>query len=200
MAAPAGARGLAARDGHFIMIAPILAITLVLAGFFLVFYVFFPLARGAIYFPSLREKALLIAELSGASPGERAADLGSGDGRIVIALAQRGAEAHGFEVNPVLVLLSRWNIRRAGLQGRAFILCRSFWRVNLSRFDVLTLFRASFIMKRLEAKVRKELAPGARVVSDFWGFPTLAPEKVQGTIHCYRVQECATLSRMGAEH
>jgi hypothetical protein len=181
------------------MIAPILTIAFILIGFYLVFYVFFPIGRGAIYFPSTREKALLISELSGAVPGESAADLGSGDGRIVITLAQRGAEAHGFEVNPIFVLLSRWNIRRAGLQGRAFIHFRSFWHADLSRYDVLTLFQGSFIMKRLEAKVRKELAPGARVVSDFWGFPTMAPEKVHGTIHCYRMKQSTTPSRRGAE-
>ncbi len=171
------------------MVAPILTIACVLAGFILIFFVFFPLGQGAIYVPSTREKTLLIAELSGVVGGERAADLGSGDGRVVIALAERGAEAHGFEVNPVLVLLSRRKIRRAGLQGKAFIHWRSFWHANLSRFDALTLFQGSFIMRRLEAKVRRELPPGARVVSDYWGFPTMTPESFHGTIVCYRIQK-----------
>src|SRR5208337_3945742 len=118
------------------MAALLLTIAIILTAFFLVFYVFFPLARGAVYVPSTREKALLIARLSGAGPGERAVDLGSGDGRIVIALARQGAEAHGFEVNPVLVLISLRNIRRAGFHGRAFIHWKSFWRADLSRFDV----------------------------------------------------------------
>jgi precorrin-6B methylase 2 len=137
--------------------------------------------------PSTPEKALLLAELSGAARNERAADLGSGDGRVVIALARRGAEAHGFEVNPILVLLARRNIRRASLQGRAIIHWKSFWRADLSRFDVLTVFQGSFVMRRLEAKVRRELAQGARVVSDFWGFPSLPPEKMAGTVFFYRI-------------
>jgi ribosomal protein L11 methylase PrmA len=165
----------------------LITIAVVLGGFFLVFYVFFPLGRGAVYVPSTREKTLLISELSGAGPGETAADLGAGDGRLVIALARRGAEAHGFEVNPVLVILARRNIRRAGLQGRAFIHWKSFWRARLSRFDVLTVFQGSFVMRRLEAKVRRELAPGARVVSDYWGFPTLKAERTHGTVSCYRM-------------
>jgi len=169
------------------MAIPILTIVVILSAFFLIFYVFFPLGRGAIYIPSTREKTLLIAELSGAGRGERAADMGSGDGRIVIALARRGAEAHGFEVNPFLVLLSLRNIRRAGLEGRAFIHWKSFWRADLSLFDVVTLFQGSFVMRRLEAKARKELRPGARVVSDYWGFPTMAAESVHGTILCYRI-------------
>ena len=184
----------AAESGLLFMAALILTIAIILAAFFLVFYVFFPLGRGAIYVSSTREKTLLIAELSGVVPGERAADLGSGDGRVVIALARRGAETHGFEVNPVLVLLSRRNVRRAGLQGRAFIHWKSFWRADLSRFDVLTLFQGSFVMRRLEAKVRKELAPGARVVSDYWGFPAMTPESVHGTVFCYRIGSSARKS------
>ena len=173
------------------MAALILTIAVILAAFFLVFYDFFPLGRGAVFVPSTREKALRIAQLSGAGPGEMAADLGSGDGRIVVALARQGAEAHGFEVNPVLVLLSIRNIRRAGLRGRAFIHLKSFWRADLSRFAVVTLFQGSFIMRRLEAKVRRELAPGARVVSDYWGFPTMTAERREGTIAFYRVDPAA---------
>ena len=169
------------------MFGPILAIAIILAAFFLVFYIFFPLGRGAIYVPSTGEKTLLIAELSEAVHGERAADLGSGDGRLVIALARRGAEAHGFEVNPILVLLSRRNIRRAGLQGKAFIHCKSFWRARLSPFQVVTLFQGSFVMRRLEAKVRREMEPGTRVISDYWGFPKMVPESTHGTLCCYRM-------------
>ncbi|MGO9308383.1 MAG: hypothetical protein ACLQDL_05105 [Spirochaetia bacterium] len=159
----------------------------ILAAFFLVFYVFFPLGRGAVFVPSTPEKTVLIARLSEAAPGELAADLGSGDGRIVIALARQGAEAHGFEVNPLLVLLSIRNIRRAGMRGRAFIHWQSFWRADLSRFAAVTLFQGSFVMRRLEAKVRKELPPGARVVSDYWEFPTMTADKREGTIAFYRI-------------
>jgi hypothetical protein len=176
------------------MTAAILTVASVLAVFTLVFLVFFPLGRGAVYVPSSVEKALLLAELSGAAGGTKAADLGSGDGRVVIALARRGAEAHGYEVNPVLVALARRNIRRAALQGRAFIHWKSFWRADLSGFDALTVFQGSFIMRRLEDKVKKELAPGTRVVSDFWGFPSLAAEKTVGTVFIYRVGSAARKS------
>jgi len=162
-----------------------IAAGLLVAG--LLFLFFIPLGRGAIFYPSSAEKCLLLAELSDAGPGKRAADLGAGDGRVVIALARRGAEAHGFEINPLLVLLARWNVRRAGLTGKAFIHCASFWRADLSAFDSLTLFQGSTVMRHLEAKVQRELAPGARVVSDCWGFPTLVPERMCGTVFCYRM-------------
>jgi len=168
------------------MTGSVLALAIILALFALVFLFFIPLGRGAVYVPSTPDKVQLMTELCGIGPGERAADLGSGDGRVVMALARRGAEAHGYEVNPVLVLLSRRAIRRAGLDGRAIIHWRSFWGADLSAFDVLTLFQGSFIMHRLEAKLRRELMEGARVVSDYWAFPSLAPERRVGTVYRYR--------------
>ncbi len=158
-----------------------------LTAFYLVFFILFPLGRGAVYFPSARSHVLRMAELAEVSAGDRAVDLGSGDGRVVIALARRGAEAHGYEINPVLILLSRRNIRRAGLTGRAFVHWGSFWRADLSGFRAVTVFQGSSVMRRLERKVRRELPEGARVVSDYWRFPTLAPESVSGTLHIYRM-------------
>jgi SAM-dependent methyltransferase len=169
------------------MATALLTLALILSVFVLVFLFFFPLGRGAVFVPSTPGKAVRMAMAAGAAPGQRAADLGSGDGRILIALARRGAEAHGYEVNPVLVLVSRAAIHRAGLGGRAFVHWKSFWRADLSRYDAITLFQGSFIMRRLERKIRRELRPGACVISDFWAFPTIAPETRNGTLYRYRV-------------
>jgi hypothetical protein len=164
-----------------------LLISFALAGIaiYLVFFVFFPLGRGAIYDPSSLEETRVMAEVADVQPGERAADLGSGDGRVVIALARKGAEAHGYEVNPVLVAISRRKIREQGLDGHAFIHWGSFWRRDLSRFDLITVFQVGFVMLRLETKLRAELHPGARIVSHYWRFPGLVPERSKGTIYRY---------------
>lgn len=167
--------------------ATLVGLLLLALGAYLVFYVFFPLGRGAIYDPSTPEKTRVIAEVAGVAPGERAVDLGSGDGRVVIALARRGAEAHGWEVNPLLVLRSRRNIRRAGLEGRAFIHWGSFWKADLSGYDLVTVFQVGFIMARLEAKLRRELKPGSRVVSHYWRFPTLRAERGWADVYLYRI-------------
>lgn len=169
------------------MTGTILIVLIICAAFYLVFYVFFPLGRGAIYDPSTQEETVIMAEVAAVAAGEKAADLGSGDGRVVIALARRGAEAHGFEVNPILVHVSRRNIRRAGLEGQAFIHWRSFWRADLSSFDIITVFQVSFVMGRLEAKVKRELPAGARIVSHYWRFPTLLAETSRGDIYRYRI-------------
>jgi hypothetical protein len=169
------------------MMATALFLLSLAAAVYLVFYVFFPLGRGAIYDPSSPDKTRLIAEMAGIRPGEKAADLGSGDGRVVIALARKGAEAHGFEVNPALVVVARRNIRREGLTGRAFIHWGNFWRADLSRFDVVTTFQVGFVMSRLEAKLRRELAEGARIVSHHWRFPSLPLEQERADVYVYRL-------------
>jgi predicted O-methyltransferase YrrM len=167
--------------------AAILTVAIAGAVVYLFFFVFFPLGRGAIYDPSSPNETRVMADLADVRRGEKAADLGSGDGRIVIALALKGAEAHGYEVNPVLVFISRRNIRKAGLADRAFIHWGSFWRKDLSRYQLITVFQVGFVMARLEAKLSRELAPGARVVSHYWRFPGLSAERTQGNIYRYRI-------------
>ncbi len=154
---------------------------------YLVFFVFFPLGRGAIYDPSSPDKTYHIAEMAGIVPGDKAADLGSGDGRVVMELAKRGAEAHGFEINPFLVLRSRQNIARAGLSHKAFIHWGSFWRANLSPYTVITVFQVGFVMGRLEDKLKRELSPRARIVSHHWRFPTLVPARMRGDVYVYTI-------------
>lgn len=162
---------------------------LVALALYLFFFVFFPIGRGAIYDPSSRTESEVMARIAEVRPGEKAADLGSGDGRVVCALARAGAEAHGYEINPILVLISRRNIRREGLGGRAFIHWGNFWRLRLSDYSLITVFQVGFVMARLEAKLGRELAPGSRIVSHYWRFPALRPEQTQGNIYRYRVPD-----------
>jgi len=167
--------------------AAVLTAVFVAAAVYLFFFVFFPIGRGAIYDPSTQAEAEMMAALADVRPGDKAADLGSGDGRVVCALARVGAEAHGYEINPILVLVSRRNIRRAGLVGQAFIHWGNFWRSDLSPYTLITTFQVGFVMGRLEAKLRRELAPGSRVVSHYWKFPGLRPEQTRANIYRYRI-------------
>jgi hypothetical protein len=167
--------------------ATILTLAVVALCVYLFFFVFFPLGHGAIYDPSSAAETQVMADMADVTPGEAAADLGSGDGRIVIALARKGAEAHGYEVNPILVAVSRRRIRQSGLSGKAFIHWGNFWRANLSRYQLVTVFQVGFVMARLEAKLKRELPTGARVVSHYWRFPGLQPEQMRGSIYRYRI-------------
>lgn len=143
------------------------------------------LVRGAPYVPSSEAKIGEMVRLAAIRPGERVADFGSGDGRVVMALARAGAEAHGFEINPILVWLSRRKIRAAGLRDRAHIHYQSFWRVNAGAFDVVVVFGISHIMPALERKLRRELKSRARVVSNAFAFPQWSPARVEDSVYRY---------------
>lgn len=137
------------------------------------------------YVPSTPEKVETMVELSQIKPGEKSADLGSGDGRVVIAMAQKGAIAHGFEIDPYRAVLGEDNIYDAGLVDKAFIHHKSFWDINLSEFDVISLYGITGIMDRLEKKLQQELKSNARVVSNIFTFPNWEPVQKKEDVYLF---------------
>ncbi len=158
----------------------LLVVALVYSLFFLIPFLF-----GAPFEPTSNKKVKNILKLANVKKGEKAVDLGSGDGRIVIELARRGVEAHGFEINPILVLISRWKIKKLGLNN-AHIHWKSFWDVSLKDYDVITLFQFPTIMKKLRDKLKKESK--ARIVSHYWKFPGWKIQKKIDNIYLYKLK------------
>lgn len=68
---------------------------------------------------------------------KRFIDLGSGDGRVVIAAAQAGYQATGIELNPVLVSLSYIAAYRAGVLSKVSFRMKDFWSINLQEYDAI---------------------------------------------------------------
>jgi len=148
---------------------------------------FAPIFQGGPYAPSNQQRVCRMVELAGLSSGGRMADLGSGDGRIVLAFASSGVEAHGFEINPRLVWLSRRAARRRGLGDRAVIHRRNFWKEDLSGFDVVTVFGIGHVMRRLGTKLRRELKPGALVIANGFPIPGWRPQYEKDHLYVYRM-------------
>lgn len=140
----------------------------------------------APYAPSVKNRLDAMLDLANIQPGDKAVDLGSGDGRVVIAMAQAGAEAHGYEINPWLVLWSRYAIRRAGLKGRAFVHCKSLWHADVHDSNLVALYILDRVMPSLEEKLGKELPPNARIVSNAFQFPTWKPIKRKDNVYLYK--------------
>jgi hypothetical protein len=92
-------------------------------------------------------------------------DLGSGDGRTVIAAAKRGATAIGVEFNPEMVALSRSNAAQAGVANRATFIEGDLFEADLSRATVVTMFLLPDINLKLRPRLL-DLRPGTRVVSN----------------------------------
>jgi SAM-dependent methyltransferase len=92
-------------------------------------------------------------------------DLGSGDGRIVIAAAKRGARGVGIELDPGLVAEASRNAQRAGVLDRVQFIEGDIFKTDLSEASVVTLYLLSSINERLRPKLLRELKPGSRIVS-----------------------------------
>ena len=105
-------------------------------------------------------------------------DLGSGDGRIIITAAQKfGARGVGVELDPALVKRARADAVRAGVQDRVTFTQADLFKTDLSRATVVTLYLSPSINLRLESKLRRELGPGARIVSHRFPIGTWKPEQ-----------------------
>lgn len=174
----------------FITIALSVALVVILVlnviGFWWVVQLLLPLVYyGGPYVPSRQEDVDRMVELAKLTADDRVADLGSGDGRIVIAAAKTGvADALGIEINGALVKSSRIAARRLGLANARFE-ARSFWDADMSDRTVIFLYQVPYTMKRLETKLRDELPAGARIISNDFRFVDWQPELDDGHIRVY---------------
>jgi SAM-dependent methyltransferase len=104
--------------------------------------------------------------LAGIKNGDVLYDLGSGDGRVLIAAAKKyGVKAVGFEVDPGLVKLARENIQQAMLEQLVEIRHQDFTTADLSSASVVTLYLSQDGNEALKPILQRQLQPGARVVS-----------------------------------
>jgi hypothetical protein len=144
-----------------------------------------PTIKGAIYFPSSDQQIMTILKLAKLKRGEKAVDIGSGDGRIPIALSKAGAHAYGYEINLLLVLWSRWQARLLPVSQRPVFKWANMWTSNFGDYDVITLFGMTYIMRDLEKKLLRELKPGARVICNSFPFPNWKPSKKEDSVYLY---------------
>lgn len=170
-----------------ILILIFLAIYFSIYFFYAFFYFILPMIFYGAFFAKIDDRSIEnMINLANIKSGQKIVDLGSGDGRLVIALAKAGAIAYGFEINPFLVYTSKRKIKKAGLDKKAFIKQSNFWNEDLSGFDAITIFGIKFIMEDLEKKLKKELKPGAIVISKYFTFPNWKPIKNLEMINLYK--------------
>lgn len=112
--------------------------------------------------PELVEKMLDLAKVT---PNDFVIDLGSGDGRNIIAAARRGARGLGVEYNPDMVELSRRLAEEAGVADKATFVQGDMYEADISRATVLALFLLPSNLDRLVPKFLA-LPPGTRIVGN----------------------------------
>ena len=128
--------------------------------------------RGAPWVPTSFKLVRRMLTLADVKPGEVVYDLGSGDGRLLVAAVRlHRAKAVGIEIDPLRYLWTQALITVLGLRGRITVLWGSFFDRDLSEADVVTLYLTEKTNARIVEKLRKELRPGTRVVSHSFTFP-----------------------------
>lgn len=127
-------------------------------------YVRFTHYFGAPFVPMEAEVVRRVLQLAEVKEGDVFYDLGSGDGRLVIAAALRDARANGIELDKMRTFYSRLWIKILGVKN-ASIINENFFDTDLGSADVVSMFLLQETNQKLKSKLEKELKPGARVVS-----------------------------------
>ncbi|HEY0012095.1 MAG TPA: class I SAM-dependent methyltransferase [Allosphingosinicella sp.] len=105
-------------------------------------------------------------ELAAVGPRDYVVDLGTGDGRILIAAARdRGARGLGVDLDDGLIRSARRTAERAGVAGRVSFRTEDLFATPLRDASVLTMFLLPDVNLRLRPRILAEMQPGARVVS-----------------------------------
>ena len=130
------------------------------------------------YIPSTRMNVDEMLRLAEVRPGDVVYDLGSGDGRIVIAAASDyGARGVGIEIDAALVKESVEHARRAGVAERVVFRHGDVFAADLREATVVTMYLLSALVERLKPKLLAELAPGTRIVAHDYGFSGWKPDR-----------------------
>ena len=130
------------------------------------------------FLPTPNDVVDAMLKLARVGPADVLYDLGSGDGRIVIAAATKyGARGVGIELNPKLVEISRQVAHEAQVSDRVRFIEGDLFTADISAATVVTLFLSQSVNDELEPKLRQELKPGTRIVSHQFGIGRWAPEK-----------------------
>ena len=123
---------------------------------------------GAPWVPTRKREVDRFLKLAEIKPGDLVYDLGSGDGRLVIAAAEKcQAKAIGLEISPFPYFLSKLKIFLRKTKN-CQIKYKNLFKENLSPADVVFIFLLPRPYARLKKKLEQELKPGAKVITECW--------------------------------
>lgn len=129
------------------------------------------------FVPTPAQIGELMLDMAGVTNGDVVYDLGSGDGRLVIAAALRGARSFGVEYSADLVERSVRNAERAGVPDRAFFVHGDIFDTDVTGADVVLLYLSPEFNRRLRPSLLNELGPGARIVSHAFHMDEWMPDE-----------------------
>jgi len=143
----------------------------------------FVIMFGAPFLPTLKEQVPRAMKMLNLGPGQTLLELGSGDGRVLAAAAEQGIKAVGYEINPFLVLYSRFKTRKYG--KNVVVVWGNFWTKKLPPADAIFVFLLQPYMEKLDQKITKECAKPVRLVSFGFTINSKKPKKQDKGIYLY---------------
>ena len=117
------------------------------------------------YVPTPEQVVAGMLSIAKVGPKDVVYDLGSGDGRIVIAAARQGARGVGIDIDPQRIKEARENARKARVTPRVEFREGDLFKANISEATVVTLYLLPRVNLELRPKLLAELKPGTRIVS-----------------------------------
>lgn len=130
------------------------------------------------YEPSTPEQSIAMLRLAGVTKNDVVYDLGCGDGRIVIAAAQKfGARGVGIDIDPQRIKESEANARKGGVTRLVKFRNEDLFESDIHEATVVTLFLWPWVNLRLLPKLMQDLKPGTRIVSHYHNMGEWKPEK-----------------------
>lgn len=139
---------------------------------------------GAPFLPTLKARVPEALDLAKLKPGQTLIELGSGDGRVLKAAAERGAKAVGYELNPLLVIYSK--ILTIRYRKNVKVVWGNYWHKKWPAADVMFVFLLQPYMEKLHKRIIQEYPKGIDLVSFAFTIPTKQPAKEQNGLYLYR--------------
>ena len=129
------------------------------------------------YVPTPANVVDTMLNLGKVGPDDYLIDLGSGDGRIVIAAAQRfGTRGFGVDIDGALVSEAQREAQKQGVADKVAFYARNLFVTDISKASVVTMYLLPQVNLRLRPRLFTELKPGTRVVSHDFDMDSWKPD------------------------
>lgn len=143
----------------------------------------FVILFGAPFLPTLPKQVEPALDLLDLKPGQTLLELGSGDGRILKAAAERGIYAVGFELNPFLVVLSM--LKCLKYRQYVTVVWGNYWHKDWPKADGIFTFLLNPYMPKLDEKLKAYKHKPIKLVSFAFEVPGKKPAKQRQGLFLY---------------
>jgi hypothetical protein len=139
---------------------------------------------GAPYVPTLKQQQADALDLLALKPGKKMIELGSGDGRMLRAAAKQGLNVIGYELNPLLVIISYFVTFK--YRNQVSVRWGNFWTKDWPLTDAIYVFLLDKFMEKLDKKIIQQYkGKNVKVVSYAFKIPGKKPVKTKGALYLY---------------